>query len=44
VVARLVPLHAVHDGGEDLVGLVLQAPIVLRDCLHVFNSKEACQP
>ena len=28
VVARLLLLHAVHDGGEDVVGLVFEAPVV----------------
>ena len=28
MVRRLVLLHAVNDGGEDLVGLLLQTPVV----------------
>ncbi len=30
VVAGLVPLHPVDDGGQDLVGLLLQTPIILK--------------
>jgi len=30
VVAGLVPLHPVDDGSQDLVGLLLQTPIVLK--------------
>lgn len=30
VVARFVILHAMHDSGEDFVGLFLQAPLILR--------------
>ena len=29
MVARHVTLHPVHDGGQDLVGLVFQTPIIL---------------
>ena len=29
VIARLVPLHPVDDGRQDLVRLVLQTPIIL---------------
>ena len=29
MVARDVALHPVHDGGQDLVGLVFQTPIIL---------------